>query len=69
MILHTIKAGEGDAFVSEGVEKVSQFATGKSDGAARHEAPGLAGGHGADTMCGRRTGHGHGPRATELRSL
>ncbi|WP_338889058.1 acetyl-CoA C-acetyltransferase [Rhodococcus sovatensis] len=32
MAFHAIKAGEGDAFVSAGVEMVSRFVNGKSDG-------------------------------------
>lgn len=32
MAYHAIKAGEGDVFISAGVEAVSQFASGKSDG-------------------------------------
>jgi len=32
MALHAIKAGEGDVFVSAGVETVSRYAQGKSDG-------------------------------------
>src|ERR1700759_4788471 len=31
MALHAIKAGEGDAFISAGVEMVSRFAKGNSD--------------------------------------
>ena len=33
MAFHAIKAGEGDAFISAGVETVSQFAIGAADGA------------------------------------
>lgn len=32
MALHAIKAGEGDVFVSAGVETVSRFVNGKADG-------------------------------------
>src|SRR4029077_20700619 len=32
MAFHAIKAGEGDAFISAGVECVSRFAKGSSDG-------------------------------------
>src|SRR5919205_1059068 len=32
MALHAIKAGEGDVFISAGVEMVSRFAKGSSDG-------------------------------------
>ena len=34
MAFHAIKAGEGDVFISAGVETVSRFARGSSDGAA-----------------------------------
>ena len=32
MAFHAIKAGEGDAFISAGVETVSRFVKGSSDG-------------------------------------
>src|SRR6188472_649134 len=32
MALHAIRAGEGDVFISAGVESVSSFATGNADG-------------------------------------
>ena len=41
MAFHAIKAGEGDVFVSAGVETVSRFAKGTSDYLARHPQPGL----------------------------
>ena len=40
MAFHAIKAGEGDVFVSAGVETVSRYANGSSD-CARHSQPGL----------------------------
>jgi acetyl-CoA C-acetyltransferase len=43
MAFHAIKAGEGDAFVSAGVETVSRFARGSSDGLPS-EAQALVGG-------------------------
>jgi len=39
MAAHAIKAGEGDVFVSGGVETVSRFATGMSDGGADTHNP------------------------------
>ena len=39
MAFHAIKAGEGDVFISAGVEMVSRFVKGNSDSPARH--PGL----------------------------
>src|SRR3954464_14593100 len=43
MAFQSIKAGEGDIFVSAGVETVSRFARGSSDGLPS-EAPALVGG-------------------------
>src|SRR5215213_515049 len=43
MAFHAIKAGEGDVFVSAGVETVSRFARGSSDGLPS-EAQALVGG-------------------------
>ena len=40
MALHAIKAGEGDVFISAGVEMVSRFVKGNSDSPARHAEPG-----------------------------
>ena len=39
MAFHAIKAGEGDVFISAGVETVSRFAKGTSDALARHPEP------------------------------
>ncbi|WP_024441079.1 acetyl-CoA C-acetyltransferase [Mycobacterium sp. UM_WGJ] len=39
MAFHAIKAGEGDAFISAGVETVSQFAIGAADGAPNSKNP------------------------------
>ena len=39
MAFHAIKAGEGDAFISAGVETVSRFAKGNSDSLAGHQEP------------------------------
>ncbi|HTM86318.1 MAG TPA: acetyl-CoA C-acyltransferase, partial [Mycobacterium sp.] len=39
MAFHAIKAGEGDAFISAGVETVSQFAIGAADGAPNSKSP------------------------------
>ena len=49
MAFHAIKAGEGDIFVSAGVETVSRFAKGSSDHLARHPQPA------ASTTPGART--------------
>jgi acetyl-CoA C-acetyltransferase len=42
MALHAIKAGEGDVFISAGVEAVSQFGFGKSDGSPDTKHPDYA---------------------------
>ena len=39
MALHAIKAGEGDVFISAGVETVSRFANGSSDSLPGHDEP------------------------------
>ncbi|MEZ0365294.1 acetyl-CoA C-acetyltransferase [Mycobacterium sp. pUA109] len=39
MAFHAIKAGEGDAFISAGVETVSQFGIGAADGAPNSKNP------------------------------
>ena len=41
MAFHAIKAGEGDVFISAGVETVSRFAKGNSDRLPRHPEPAL----------------------------
>ncbi len=41
MAFHAIKAGEGDVFISAGVETVSRFAKGTSDHIPRHPQPAL----------------------------
>ncbi len=42
MAAHAIKAGEGDVFISAGVETVSRFGIGKSDGAENSKNPRFA---------------------------
>lgn len=42
MAFHAIKAGEGEVFVSAGVEAISQYAAGKSDGMPDTKNPGWA---------------------------
>ncbi|RYJ04325.1 MAG: acetyl-CoA C-acetyltransferase, partial [Actinomycetales bacterium] len=42
MALHAIKAGEGDVFVSAGVESVSSFVTGNADGLPNTKNPKFA---------------------------
>jgi len=44
MALHAIKAGEGDVFISAGVEMVSRFARGSSDGQPPDAAAAVGGG-------------------------
>ena len=44
MALHAIKAGEGDVFISAGVEMVSRFARGSSDGLPPDAAAAVGGG-------------------------
>jgi acetyl-CoA C-acetyltransferase len=39
MAFHAIKAGEGDVFVSAGVEMVSRYVKGNSDSLAGHHEP------------------------------
>ena len=59
MAFHAIKAGEGDVFISAGVETVSRFAKGNSDQPARHAEPGVRrrrGAHRRDRPGRRRTG-------------
>ena len=41
MAFHAIKAGEGDVFISAGVETVSRFAKGNSDSLPGHHEPGV----------------------------
>ena len=47
MAFHAIKAGEGDAFISAGVETVSRFAQGHRRRLARHQEPAVRRGRGA----------------------
>ncbi len=54
MAFHAIKAGEGDAFISAGVETVSRFAKGNSDSLAGHQEPAVRRGPGALRRGGRR---------------
>ncbi|GAB2828916.1 acetyl-CoA C-acetyltransferase [Actinocorallia aurea] len=55
MALHAIRSGEGDAFVSAGVECVSRYARGKSDGAEGTHHPKYAA---AEARSASRTGAG-----------
>lgn len=63
MAMHAIRAGEGDVFVSAGVEMVSRYARGNSDGLPP-EAQALVGG-GWENPASRRHGSGRrsAPRA------
>jgi acetyl-CoA C-acetyltransferase len=57
MAAHAIKAGEGDVFVAGGVETVSRFKSGMSDGAPGTHNPKFAD---AETRTGERIGGGKG---------
>ena len=63
MAFHAIKAGEGDVFISAGVECVSRFATGSSDSWPDTHSPGFAE---AEARSAERSGAGaeawHDPR-------
>lgn len=65
MAFHAIKAGEGDAFISAGVETVSQFGIGAADGAPNSKNPVFA-----DAMARSEAAAGaaewHDPRADGL---
>ncbi len=56
MAMHAIKAGEGDTFVSAGVEMISRFHQGDVRLVARHPQPGLRRRRGAHSHPGR-AGH------------
>lgn len=56
MAMHAIKAGEGDTFVSAGVEMISRFHQGDVRLVARHPPPGLRRRRGAHSHRGR-AGH------------
>src|SRR3712207_4434857 len=59
MALHAIRAGEGDVFVSAGVEMVSRYVRGKADGMPDTRNPVFAG---AAERAARRSGGWTDPR-------
>ena len=61
MAFHAIRAGEGDVFISAGVECVSRFTTGSSDSWPDTHSPVFAGGGGPDPAAVRRGRGGLGP--------
>ena len=54
MAMHAIRAGEGDVFISAGVETVSRFAKGSSDTLAGHAQPDIRRGRGAHREAAER---------------
>ena len=61
MAFHAIKAGEGEVFISAGVETVSRFGMGAADGAPNTKNPMFAEAQ-ARTAAGRRRDEWHDPR-------
>jgi acetyl-CoA C-acetyltransferase len=59
---HAIKAGEGDIFISAGVETVSRFAKGSSDGLPDTENPAFADGKAREARMGEGGFDWHDPR-------
>ncbi len=59
---HAIKAGEGEIFISAGVETVSRFAKGSSDGLPDTENPRFADGKAREAKMGEGGFHWHDPR-------
>jgi acetyl-CoA C-acetyltransferase len=59
---HAIKAGEGDIFISAGVETVSRFAKGSSDGLPDTENPRFADGKAREAKMGEGGFDWHDPR-------
>ena len=68
MAFHAIKAGEGDVFISAGVETVSRFAKGSSDSLARHPQPALRRRHGAHRPTAPSTAPAARPGTTRART-
>ena len=54
MAFHAIKAGEGDVFISAGVETVSRFGVGAADGAPEQQERAVRRGAGPHREAGRR---------------
>ena len=66
MAFHAIKAGEGDVFVSAGVEAVSRYAMGNSDTWPDTRNPAFADAIERTTVRAETDGEWHDPRADEL---
>ncbi|HSS68359.1 MAG TPA: acetyl-CoA C-acetyltransferase [Nocardioidaceae bacterium] len=66
MAFHAIKAGEGDVFVSAGVETVSRFAAGNSDTWPETRNPRFADAMDRTRVRAETDGEWHDPRADEL---
>jgi len=66
MAFHAIKAGEGDAFISAGVETVSQFAIGAADGAPNSKNPLFADAMARSEAAAAGADEWHDPRADGL---
>jgi acetyl-CoA C-acetyltransferase len=62
MAFHAIKAGEGDIFISAGVETVSRFAKGSSDGLPDTQNPIFADGQAREAKMGEGGFSWHDPR-------
>ncbi len=60
MAFHAIKAGEGDVFISAGVETVSRFGVGAADGCPEQQERVVRRGAGAHDHAGRQRRHGSG---------
>ena len=66
MAFHAIKAGEGDAFISAGVETVSQFGIGAADGAPNSKNPLFADAMARSEAAAAGADEWHDPRADGL---
>lgn len=66
MAFHAIKAGEGDAFISAGVETVSQFVIGAADGAPNSKNPLFADAQARSEAAAAGADEWHDPRADGL---
>ncbi len=63
MAFHAIRAGEGETFISAGVETVSRYANGTSDGPPGTENPLFAAAHNRSRTTARTNTTWHDPRA------
>jgi acetyl-CoA C-acetyltransferase len=66
MAFHAIKAGEGDAFISAGVETVSRFAKGSADGWPDAKNPAFADAQARSDQSALGAGEWHDPREDGL---